>query len=223
MAKYQFSHAERFAVHVVHGERCYINGEPLNHLTMEVDHVVPEILESDPSALERVKEELGLPSDFAINSFSNWMPACRPCNVRKAESVFRPSGWFQGVLERAAKKAPEAEKVASELVRDRQLAKAVALLQRAGEAGILDDKYLDALRPLLSVQVAHRTPELAEQPIRLTPLYEVLSESETLRIVRGPYGIGGGPVNAQPGATCGVCGYAAFNGARCVICGNMDD
>ena len=37
---------------------------------MQVDHIVPESLLSEPVALQRVLERLGLPPDFEVNDMA---------------------------------------------------------------------------------------------------------------------------------------------------------
>lgn len=63
--------------------------------TMDVDHVIPEHLEQDPAKLAFVLAELGRLPDINVNSFVNWMPACKPCNIDKQGIVFDPSLLFQ--------------------------------------------------------------------------------------------------------------------------------
>lgn len=62
-------------------------------------------------------------------------------------------------------------------------------------------------------------------PLHLTPLLEVLAEKDGVRIVRGPYGVGWGPIvfDERSNFRCVTCGRVAWNGARCVVCGTMDD
>lgn len=42
MAKHRFAAAERYAVFIAHGEKCYLCHRPVTIRTMEVDHIVPE-------------------------------------------------------------------------------------------------------------------------------------------------------------------------------------
>ena len=54
-----------------HGPKCYINNCPIDMQTMEIDHVIPEFLAADRARLDQVIADLGLPSDFDINSYEN--------------------------------------------------------------------------------------------------------------------------------------------------------
>src|SRR5208337_1260070 len=125
----------------VHGERCYMCGVVLNLKTMEVDHVIPESLLHDPERLAQVLRDLGRPEGFNLNSFANWMPACRPCNGLKLDAVFDSSLKVQLILQKAAAKAPEAERIAARTVSDQELYEALTLLERANENGTLTDEF----------------------------------------------------------------------------------
>ncbi len=118
-SKYHFSAAERYAVFTVHGENCYLCHEPINLKTMEVDHIIPESLLDDPVRLTVILKDLGRPGDFDLNSFANWMPACRSCNGTKRATVFEPSPVVQLVLQNAAGKAARVQSLATTTVSDR--------------------------------------------------------------------------------------------------------
>ena len=230
MSRYKFSPVERHAVYTVHGEKCYMCGRLLSVKIVEIDHVIPESLGDRPDELSKVLAELGRSPDFDLNSYENWMPACRTCNGDKHDMVWEPSLAVQRVLQKAKAKAAAAANLAMKTVRYRELQNALGILERANETGELSDEFKAALRPLVTYQREVREPELAKDPVRLTPgytvpLYTILSDDGSIKTVRGPYGVGGGPSTSDvgPGVRCGSCGYPFFNGARCVICGSMDD
>src|SRR5918995_1103233 len=95
MPKRQFSVEERYAIYTVHNEKCYMCSEPVDLLTMEVDHILPEYLIDQQAQLATVLRDYGLPATFDLQSFSNWMPSCRPCNNRKRSRVFKPTPRIQ--------------------------------------------------------------------------------------------------------------------------------
>lgn len=226
MKKYKFSPSERFAVFVSHGERCYMCSGLLDLKTMEVDHVIPESLQNNSARLAEVLESLGRPTTFLLNSYANWMPSCRLCNGKKLDLVFEPTPLIQAVLQRAASKASEAASLAAEVVSKRKIANAINVLQRADESGELSDEIRSELQPLIAFQVQHRSPEMVGKVIRLTPLFTVLSDDGKRQMIQGPYGVGRRLVspNVHKSWNCLTCGsIAAWNGARCVICGQLDD
>lgn len=145
-----FTPAERYAILVTHGDRCYLGGEPIDMLTFQVDHVIPEELLDDPPRLVEVLEQLGRKSDFDVNSFENWLPACAPCNNRKRADVFEPSPMVQLALQRASGGADAAREASARTVRTQELAKATNTLMRSASDGPLSAEVKRTLRPLLS-------------------------------------------------------------------------
>ena len=129
--KHAFTAAERYAVFNTHGDRCYLGGELLTYITFEVDHILPEALLQNVQQLKEALSDFGLPLDFALNDYGNWLPACRTCNGRKRTHVFRPTPIVQLVIDRARSKAEDARKRAQSAVSDKEVAKAVAALGKA--------------------------------------------------------------------------------------------
>ena len=221
--KHKFSQAQRHAVLKVHGLKCYIGHEPLDYVTAEIDNVIPESLGEKPDELAKAIEELGRPVDFDLNSFENWLPACRKCNGDKLDAPWEPSLKAQGALRRAAAKADDARAAEAELVHKQTITKALNNIARAGEKGQLSPEDLEVLAPLFEDLRSARPEEEADEPIQLTPDVAVQVSSGRWVVVDGPYGRGAGPEHPSDAMRCGVCGYQYFNGVRCVMCGNMDD
>ncbi len=222
MAKHSFTPFQRYAVYTVHGEKCYLCSKPIDLKTMEVDHIIPEQLLDEPDSLMSVLQDFKLPEDFDLNSYHNWLPACRPCNNEKSNLVFKPAPIILTRLQHAATKAGKAAQLERETITTQKLSRALNMLERAKETEELESELIELL---VAFHEKNRTPEVLGDPIRLTPLYEVLSEENGIRVVRGPHGVGGGPVNpnSQGGFVCPTCGHSAWNGTHCVICGEMSD
>jgi hypothetical protein len=210
----------------VHGEKCYMCSALLTLKTMEVDHIVPESLVDQPEALTRALAQLGRPPDFDLNSYENWLPSCASCNGGKSDRNWDSSLLVQQHLQRAQDRAPRARALAEKTISMRQVHAALNVLERASEDGELAEDILEALG---GYQRTVRDPETALETFHVTPrytlpLHEVLRDDGTTKVVRGPYGVGGGPSGiADPRARCAACGNQYFNGARCVSCGMMDD
>jgi len=225
LAKYSFTPFQRYAVYTVHGEKCYLCSKPIDLKTMEIDHIIPESLLDDPDKLNSVLVEFGLPMDFNLNSYQNWLPACRSCNNEKSNRVFKPAPIILARLQHTADKSGDVAKLERETITKRKLSLAINTLERASELEEFSLETIGKIRPLIELHLSNRTPDLVDKPIKLTPLYTILSEDERMRVVRGPYGVGSGPTYPSPnsGFTCPSCGHAARNGARCVICGELSD
>ena len=225
MVKRKFTDAERYAVFTAHGEQCYLCGEPVDLCAMQVDHVIPESLLGDRALLTEVLKNFGLPENFDLQSFSNWLPACGPCNNEKRSHVFRPTPMMQKHLDDLGKQAVVAEQLARRVVSNRQASSALNTLRRMYEGGQVDDKFRVAIDDFVAFHAVQRPPETADQLMRLTPLIEVMRVDGGVQIVKGPYGVGRGSSspNIHNRSRCPICGFDAWNGARCVVCGEMDE
>ncbi len=223
MGKYVFSREERYSVFTTHGEKCYLGKEPLVFSTMEVDHVIPESLLQSPSLLADTLHTLGLPPSFNLNSFLNWLPICRSCNLTKLQVIFEPTPLIQLLLQKLRLKAKDAERSCAELVSNQAISKALAVLELAHSGGRLTPPMEAEIQALAAPLIKPRLPELQAAPLRMAPFLEIISESNGVRLVRGPYGVGASPINPTGNFKCGTCGHSGWNGARCVFCGNCDD
>lgn len=80
----------RIGLWEAHGRRCIYCGDPLAYRELEIDHVIPKHLGSNPQALGELLLSLELPFDFDLNDRRNLLPAHNHCNARKSGSVFLP-------------------------------------------------------------------------------------------------------------------------------------
>lgn len=168
MSQYKFSSAERYAIFLTHGMKCYLCGVPLDLTSMAVDHVIPEHLLATPSLLESAKSTLGLPAQFNLNSFENWMPACGSCNSKKAAIQFNPSPLIQVELQSLSEKAEKARRLCNEIVSSRKISNALNVLARAQESGErFDITTCDRWKDLLRFASEHELVDRG-QPLRLT-------------------------------------------------------
>ncbi|MBA2713181.1 MAG: HNH endonuclease [Rubrobacteraceae bacterium] len=212
-------------MYTVHGEKCYMCGEPIDLLTMEVDHIIPESLLGDPTRLAKILADYDLSASFDLQSFANWLPACRTCNNRKRSRVFNPSPLIQIQLQIAEEKAPQVAALAIKRVSAQAASRAWNTIKRAAAVGHLSESIASDILEFASFHASRRASEVASEPMQLTPLIQVLSEKDGIRVLKGPYGVGGGPIGPSIHSSfyCSTCGSAAWNGARCVVCGQMDD
>ena len=150
MPKYAFTPAERWAVFTAHGTshgtRCWLCGEPVDFATMEVDHVLPEQLALHPQQLKAVLAVFGLPENFDINSFENWLPAHHHCNLQKRQHVFRPTPLIQLWLDRARQKSVLAKAVVIKSRSNKEISNAIGVLSTGDTA---------LPQPVLDVIAAH--------------------------------------------------------------------
>lgn len=175
MSRYKFSSAQRYAIFLVHGTKCYLCRVPLDLTSMVVDHVLPEHLLESPSLFNAAKEALGLPDSFDLNSFENWMPACSSCNGKKSALQFKPSLLIQVELQNLAEKADRARRICDEVVGTRRLSNALSVLEQALESGwnfegAIREQLVALLRFASASELVPRG-----QPLRLTQSFQLVT------------------------------------------------
>lgn len=138
MSTYKFTKYQRFAIFSIHGDKCYLCSTPINLDTMEIDHIIPEKLSKNPKEFQDARIAFDLPEEFDINSFANWSPACKSCNRKKTDRVFKPAPIILDCLLRAGEKASACEEHSRKKVSERDIAKAKYTLKCA-----LDDDETD--------------------------------------------------------------------------------
>jgi len=178
MPKYRISPAERHAVYTVHGEKCHMCGAMLTMKTCEVDHIIPESLKDRHEELRRVLEKLGLDETFNLNSYLNWLPACRSCNGDKSDIVLEQITHTLILLHKAKTKAPEAEVISKRLVTDRKKCNAITVLEQAEWDGDLSEEDKVKLMPLVSFQRENREEALRHKPVHVSAKYDVSDENK---------------------------------------------
>jgi hypothetical protein len=136
MSRYKFSSAQRYAIFLVHGMKCYMCKKPLDLTSMVVDHILPEHLLQKPSLLQVAQSALGLSASFEINSFHNWLPACSVCNSKKSGLEFEPSPLIQVELQHLANKADKARRLCEEVIGTRRVSLALSVLEQALLSGL---------------------------------------------------------------------------------------
>lgn len=163
MSDYKFSSVQRFVVFTVFGPdtKCYLCREPVTLKTMQVDHLIPEHLISHPVRLKELTTELGLPADFDLNSYENWLPSCGPCNNAKRNDVYEPGPMYLALFKRAAYKAEKCRALELHWKCEIRIDKALGYLEAAAENEELE---LERLMPLLNAFVGSN-PALRQEMI----------------------------------------------------------
>lgn len=132
--KRRFTHAERYAVWRVHQRRCWFCREPLRFIETTIDHVVPESLLGDRAKLTAVLQDYGLPPDFNVNGFENWLPCHNHCNQAKANAPYRFVPATRTILDQLIRLAPEVQRQADSIhanaAKDELFAKVVVALEQ---------------------------------------------------------------------------------------------
>lgn len=173
MSKYNFTPHQRHAVWTVDLEKCYMCTKPIDLLSMQVDHVIPESLLDSPQEMSSVLASFGLSADFNINSYSNWLPSCSSCNNKKSNIIFTPSPLIQTYIQCAINKAHQAQVIAEKSTNQQSITKALTVLMKAHTETGLSEEVKCALKPLIEFQEQERSRENKYLSFQLTPYYIV--------------------------------------------------
>ena len=220
-----YSTRQRYAVYTVHLEQCWICSRPLSFSETEVDHILPKSLKCSAS-LPKILESFGLPAHFNLNSYENWMPACRRCNSRKQATVFEPSPLIQLCLQKAAERAPRARELEESLGRKGDLDRSLTNILLAHEAGQLTAEQRRAVAVVLEFHEQNRQPDQRGKPFRLAPWLNVLGSDGGMLLLQNRSGlVGYRPVGDKVDLSfdCPNCGPTGWNGTRCISCGMLID
>lgn len=227
MSKYRFNYIQRFAVWKFHGSQCWWCGEPLQLQESTVDHVLPESLIDKPAELEKILAEYGLPSNFAINDYNNWVPCHDKCNKGKSAKVFKPVPMILAALENLIKNSPSVKKIEDQVKSNKKKGKIFGEFMSALESGVISKKEIVAALADSDLQSDEDIHILAkEYNLRVDQnRWKVIGTRNGLATVTdGKYG-GLTPTIDQPDISwmCSCGSYGPWNGARCLTCGQLSD
>lgn len=138
MPKHAFSTAERYAVWLHHEKRCWLCEEPLRLKDTTIDHFLPESLLKRPDQLTTIFAEWGLPKDFHLNDFENWLPCHQRCNQKKAAKKFKFTPSHHLILEMLIKRAPDVRKTATTIGANTNKDKVIGFILAALERQTVD-------------------------------------------------------------------------------------
>ena len=110
-------------------DRCSWCRGPLRFEDMQVDHLVPQKMEA--ATLRALIVDHDLPEDYDRDATRNLVPSHGSCNLGKSNKDLPRSARFGELLQLAAKRAPEVERLAERLGSEEELAKATAIVDAA--------------------------------------------------------------------------------------------
>ena len=138
MSKHKFTVAERFGLYGAYQQVCPWCLDHIPSAELTIDHLVPErLLSEDPSKLEALKKELGLPDGFSVNSFENWVPTHGKCNRTKGRSIPKPAPIIKFILENASRKAEKARQQARKIKKEFDAGPIEQVIEEAVDRGRL--------------------------------------------------------------------------------------
>jgi hypothetical protein len=224
MGKYKFSNSQRYVVWLTHNGCCFWCQEPMLYRDVTVDHIIPEYYIDRPEELSSIIELYGLPNDFDLNDFANWVPSHTKCNQRKSIKLFEVCPASLTILTRVLKKGITARKQHTKLLSDITNDKKLAILQMKLEKGDCtgDD--------LVEMMIRTRAVTLDRlEPTNHKDILNRLSPGWTISQMDGEYAVltdgnrsGITPAWESPDASwqCPHCGsFGPWKGIICQSCG----
>ncbi len=132
--KRKFSYPGRYAVWHCNGQRCWLCQAPLRLVEVTIDHVLPESLLDDEDKRQAILAYYGLPKDFNINSYENWLPCHHYCNQSKGDRAVAFVPGIKLIIDGLRKRASEAERtaraVSADVAKDKVFKTVFAALER---------------------------------------------------------------------------------------------
>jgi hypothetical protein len=88
MSKTTFDNVTRSSIWTAYNNLCFYCSQSLDWGDLEIDHIIPESLETKPKEFEIIKSDLGLDKNFDLNAIYNLVPSHSKCNSRKSNDLF---------------------------------------------------------------------------------------------------------------------------------------
>lgn len=139
-----------------HERCCYWCQEPVDWLSVQIDHVVPQSLLKNPDKLSEILTHYALPNNYNIDDFSNWVPSHARCNGKKSDAIIALSPAMVRVFQECAEKGIKAREISEKWKKDAQYSKIESLLKTGAETGNLAQENLVALRRSLDSTILNQ-------------------------------------------------------------------
>lgn len=227
MKKYVFKDTERYAVWTHHGRACYWCEEPLILQEATVDHVIPEHLIEKPDELKAVLEKFGLPINFQINDFGNWLPCHDRCNKSKGGKTLKAVPMVQTIIEKLQREAESVRKLEAKVRLNAKRGDALAKLMAAKEADMITKEEVMEVFELEYPEgknykaLYEAKYYLDRNKWRIVGILNDTQATVTDGRLAGITPIGDSPDHSWVCPTCGH--YGPWNGVICLTCGRRSD
>lgn len=179
---YHFTNAERFGVFKAFEGICCWCREPVEWRSLTIDHIVPQSLEDKPEKLSEIKTHYGLPVDFPINDFENWVPAHQRCNGSKNDSIFQSSPAMIAVFAEVQHKAVLGREFASGIESDWHLARIESVIVAAHEQNRFDHETIKSLKELVDKIYANLPPPTKPLQLLLDNRFALYESAEGVEV-----------------------------------------
>lgn len=228
MAKYSFSKPEKSAIWKAHDRLCFWCGDVLPDLKqVTIDHLFPESLLCEPEKWKKHRTDFGLPEDFKINSFANWVPAHSQCNSTKSTTVYENGPVMVKAIHEVGRKAEIANRIWRNICKSMEKSEAMAQIEALIEAEKVTKEEIVAMFSETedeAIEVAEIVDEIVS---RLSPRWQIVSSNGVLGLASDGRMYGEtwvGKEEPHISWRCPTCGsIGPWSGARCMNCGHFSD
>ena len=172
--------AERFGIWKAWKGLCAWCREPVLFKNCDKEHLIPRDAENN---LADLIKRFGLPSDFEIESFENWVPSCSSCNKQKGTRLVDPAPLISVVFVTARHHAPLAREISKTIDSEPKKARTLARLGATVETQQLTkEEILEFLSGLpCLIQKAAAPPQ---EILHIAPAWDVVESGGRVIEVR---------------------------------------
>ncbi|OKH49534.1 hypothetical protein NIES30_06730 [Phormidium tenue NIES-30] len=121
----------------------------MNLNSLNIDHILPESLLGTPQKLGNIIKDYGLNPEFKINSYHNWVPACRSCNLNKKDLIYSKNSVLH-FLELARSRYAKVKQIESSLNKANSISKLTSNLKICLEKDLISYDKIPHLSLLLN-------------------------------------------------------------------------
>lgn len=131
----------RTALLEAYNHKCIYTGDLVSYGELQVDHIIPEKLESNPVEFKQRLKELDLPENFELNSLWNLVPTTRRPNSLKSDKPFSLKGtrYFLEIAQDKAHKVKEVLKKIEEKAKQEKFIQNFDIISK--ETSYYDERY----------------------------------------------------------------------------------
>ncbi len=141
MSKTTFDNLTRSSIWTANKNLCFYCSQSLDWGDLQIDHIIPESLETNPEEFERIKTDLGLDKNFDLNAIYNLVPSHSKCNLRKSNDLF-PKNTSLFYLSLALKAEAKVKIEVEKLKKKKNKGLIISKLQSALSANIINTDEL---------------------------------------------------------------------------------
>jgi hypothetical protein len=144
MSQTKFDNIIRSALWASYNNRCFYCNRPLDWDGLHIDHIIPEIYNSDIEKLNQIKRDYELNEDFDINALYNLVPTHAKCNQRKSYELFEKNT-ILFYLGQTKKTVTKIEAEIHKLKNRKNIGQIISKLQSALATGLININELESI------------------------------------------------------------------------------